>query len=260
MLPELRRICHRESVGPGAGACRPVRVHAIDLKFSARAWRKSVAVGWLDPECQPLDAGPWSTRGSWGLFAAYHARFLPACSPAWLFDVPLVSAYVAAKKLEGHCARREERRHPASTRWGRCDWKRSRSNVRRLAGSAGIVQLTAHPAHGDTVGDATSTDGAREPAHRASAPSRGELDAGRSRSGGDDPDARAGARAGPGSTTSTTTGAGRMNEPEKTRSTKPLRRRRDANGFPVVEPMPEPSKAKSDDERADEAPTMERIG
>jgi hypothetical protein len=124
MLPELIRICHRESVGPGAGECRALGVHSLDASWGRHVYRRAAAVGWVAPSCQPLeDPAEWSTRGAWGLMAAYHARMLPACSPPWLLDYPLIAADVAARKLKRHCATPPARRLPANERWGACDWR-----------------------------------------------------------------------------------------------------------------------------------------
>ncbi len=124
MLPELLRICRRESVGPAEGVpCQPLGVHAIDAHHGAPAWRKAARVRWVDPACQPLEEpSEWSTRGSWGLLAAYHVRRLPPCSPPWLLDYPLLGAMVARDKLADHCRTPEAERMPANTRWGSCAW------------------------------------------------------------------------------------------------------------------------------------------
>ena len=79
-----------------------IGVHERDRWASRIAYAKAVKAGWLDPSCtDPNDE--WSTRGAFGLLAAYNARRLPRCSPPWVFDVPLVSAYVAAQRYQARC-------------------------------------------------------------------------------------------------------------------------------------------------------------
>jgi hypothetical protein len=128
MEVELLRICKRETVGPGRGECRAVSVHAIDSGHSRGVHTRAVAVGWLSPGCQPYGGGGWSTRGPWGLMAAYNLKWVGVpCLPPWVLDVPLVSATAAARKLKAHCETPKNKRHPATTRWGRCDWRAPRS-------------------------------------------------------------------------------------------------------------------------------------
>ena len=124
MAVELLRICHRESVGPGSGECRPVGVHAIDVWASPTAYQKAVDVGWLDPECQPYVPGEWSSRGSWGLLAAFQLKWVGVkCAQPWWLDIPLVSAWAAARKLRAHCETPPGSRDASTRRWGRCDWR-----------------------------------------------------------------------------------------------------------------------------------------
>jgi hypothetical protein len=106
----LAEIVHRESRG------LRIRRHKADerppgytgngslaaLWVGGRAWQKAVAVGDLDPErCRWHDRGDprdWSTRGAFGHVAAYALKYLP-CSPPWVLDVPIVSAWVAVQRL-----------------------------------------------------------------------------------------------------------------------------------------------------------------
>lgn len=98
-------ICHRES------RCQPVGVHDIDAHLSARAYWGQVGLGHLRRWCQRHGApGRWSTRGAWGLQAASHWRYLPACYPPEVLDVPAVSAWVAARKYLARCDGRRARR------------------------------------------------------------------------------------------------------------------------------------------------------
>jgi hypothetical protein len=70
--------------------------------IGGEAWAKAVAVGDIDPErCRWHDRGDprdWSTRGAFGHVAAYALKYLP-CSPPWVLDVPIVSAWVAVQRL-----------------------------------------------------------------------------------------------------------------------------------------------------------------
>ena len=95
----LIKTCMRES------RCRPVARHKIDEHLSKVVWKNAVKRGYLDPQCQPYHGG-WSTRGSFGLMAAYHLKYLPfsgKCLPAEVFDIPLVSAYASMRKIENIC-------------------------------------------------------------------------------------------------------------------------------------------------------------
>lgn len=111
LAPVLMRICHRES------RCRPVRTHAIDSMWGRKAWTRAAYKGWLNPRCQPYRRGQWSTRGSFGLMAAYHVRFLPYCAPAAALDIPFISALAATQKLTEHCSKAPKYRISATNRW-----------------------------------------------------------------------------------------------------------------------------------------------
>jgi len=95
---DLVKICQRES------RCKPISQHAIDSWAAPRVYEKQVARNKLNPLCQFKEQG-WSTRGSFGLIAAYHIDYLPdvPCLPPQVFDVPLFSAIVAAKKYTRRC-------------------------------------------------------------------------------------------------------------------------------------------------------------
>jgi hypothetical protein len=104
VLEGLARICQRESrckTHPGISA--NVGIHVRDAASSRRVWRKMVRRKALDPACQPYGPGEWATRGSWGLMAALHARWMPECYQAAEFDSPLVSARVAVAKYLEQC-------------------------------------------------------------------------------------------------------------------------------------------------------------
>ncbi len=130
MEVELLRICHRES------RCRRVGVHNIDAWASHVAYERAERVGWIDGTCQPEkplsealrssrdSARRWSSRGSHGLMAAYHLRFLEVpCLPPEILDVPIFSAIAAARKLDSICEKRKSKRHPREISWGRCSWR-----------------------------------------------------------------------------------------------------------------------------------------
>lgn len=104
---DLLRICERES------HCTAIGVHAIDAGRSRAAWSGAVAVGWLDPRCQPHRRGAWSTRGAWGTMAAYTVVHLGVCVPPWVLDVPLVGAIAATRRA--HHPRCD--RAPSCRRW-----------------------------------------------------------------------------------------------------------------------------------------------
>ena len=95
----LERVCWRES------RCQPLDVHEIDEHGSRRGWVGQVKLGHLDASCQPYRAGEWATRGAFGLAAASHWSYLPACYQPQILDIPMVSALVAARKWEARCER-----------------------------------------------------------------------------------------------------------------------------------------------------------
>lgn len=95
---DLMRVCMRES------RCSRIGVHDSDASLDG--WGGQVRLGHLRPWCQPHGGAPyrWTTRGPWGLSAASHWHYMPACyQPDW-FDVPIVSAMVAAAKYRRECA------------------------------------------------------------------------------------------------------------------------------------------------------------
>jgi hypothetical protein len=109
---DLHAICFRES------RCRAIGVHEIDEHLSSIGWHGQVKLGHLDPECQPYRDGQWATRGAFGLSAASHWKYLPPCYPPEALDIPIVSAWIAARKYAKSC--RDTRagwcRVPRSTR------------------------------------------------------------------------------------------------------------------------------------------------
>ena len=130
MEPELLRICRRES------RCRRVGIHDLDSWASHVAYTRAERAGWLNHTCQPEKTrsaapgssrdsrGRWSSRGSHGLMAAYHLRFLVVpCLPPEILDIPFFSAIAAAKKLNSICKKGFSKRHKREISWGRCDWR-----------------------------------------------------------------------------------------------------------------------------------------
>lgn len=99
LAPELLQICRRES------HCRWVGAHPADVWAGAVMQRKALRAGWLDPQCRHHRGAPerYSTRGVHGLSASYSLRFIEACVPPEVLDVPLVSAVVAARRARGQC-------------------------------------------------------------------------------------------------------------------------------------------------------------
>ncbi len=75
-----------------------VSIHEQDRRWSRTAWRNAVRAGYLDPRCQPYHGG-WSTRGSFGTFAAYTVHHLGSCMPAWVLDLPLFGALAAVRRM-----------------------------------------------------------------------------------------------------------------------------------------------------------------
>jgi hypothetical protein len=129
IAPALVGICWRES------RCSPVAVHEGDAHLSRRGWRSQVRLGHLDPTCQPYARGQWATRGAWGLSAASHWSYLPACyQPAALDDL-LTSARVAARKYIARC------RVKKRSSW--CESKRGPYSSQRAALAEFGLQLVA---------------------------------------------------------------------------------------------------------------------
>jgi hypothetical protein len=99
LAPELVHICRRES------HCRWVGAHPQDAWAGGLMQRKALRVGWLDRACRHHRGAPerYSTRGAHGLSAAYSLRFLGACMPPEVLDIPLVSALAAARRAKRQC-------------------------------------------------------------------------------------------------------------------------------------------------------------
>lgn len=100
----LIRICQRES------RCKRISVHERDAHISPKEYFGQVSWGHLNPECQPYKKDAWATRGSFGLSAGAHWKYMPPCyRPEW-FDIPLISAIVAARKYLVSCDKKRTRR------------------------------------------------------------------------------------------------------------------------------------------------------
>lgn len=94
----LAAICHRES------RCTAMGVHVLGAYVSEPEYHGQVRLGHLDPTCQGnTPVGRWGPRGAWGLSAASHWRYLPACYQPEILDQTLVSAIVAARKWKARC-------------------------------------------------------------------------------------------------------------------------------------------------------------
>lgn len=103
--PELAHVLVRTTRRESRG--RLVGPHARDAHHSRSAHRKALAVGWLDDSCHhhQRSHGGWASRGPHGQFAAYSLRYLPGCWPAWVLDIPIVSAVAAARRMAAACDR-----------------------------------------------------------------------------------------------------------------------------------------------------------
>lgn len=104
------KLDHRPRGWQGDGSMAAYRV-------GSRAWASAVQVGRLDPAgCRWHDRGDardWSTRGAFGHVAAYAIPYL-GCWPPWVLDLPLVSAWVARRRL---AYARKPWAPPALKRW-----------------------------------------------------------------------------------------------------------------------------------------------
>lgn len=95
---DLQSICKRES------KCSFIREHEIDAWISPHEWHGQKDLGHLNPECQKKNVdGGWATRGSWGLSAGAHWKYLPKCYQPSVLDIPHISAIIAAKKYVKNC-------------------------------------------------------------------------------------------------------------------------------------------------------------
>lgn len=95
--PRLLRICRRES------RCTYQAVHKVDSHLSRRVWGMAVRAKQIDPEqCSMHEYGAgrrWSTRGAFGMMAAFSLKYLEVCAPPEILDIPLVSAYIAVHRV-----------------------------------------------------------------------------------------------------------------------------------------------------------------
>jgi hypothetical protein len=118
--PEVReallRVCWRES------RCRSIGEHGRDSHLSRSAWRGQVQLGHLEEDCQPYGGGGWATRGAFGLSAAAHWQYMPACYQPEAFDSSWVSAWVAMRKWLRVCTERCPQRWSARANKGEGAW------------------------------------------------------------------------------------------------------------------------------------------
>lgn len=92
----LVRITMRETQG------RRIGVHDRDRWASRRVCSKAKAVGQISPRSDCAISG-WSTRGAFGLMAAYNLKWLGVDRWPWVLDVPAVSAIAAARRYRALC-------------------------------------------------------------------------------------------------------------------------------------------------------------
>lgn len=102
MAPALVAICERES------GCRAIGVHEVDAVRSRLGWNGQVALGHLDPRCQPYVDGQWATHGAWGMSAASSWPYLPRCYQPWILDWVFPAAIAAALRYQDKCKRRPD--------------------------------------------------------------------------------------------------------------------------------------------------------
>jgi hypothetical protein len=109
MRGELLAICARESGGGRGcdGNLDPVSLHAGDAWAGRPALDRAIRRGWVDPDCytaDELDPAEWSTRGPFGMIAAYTLhRIAPEfgeCAPPWILDWPGPAALAALRHAE----------------------------------------------------------------------------------------------------------------------------------------------------------------
>ncbi len=111
-------------------------IHLIDRDAGEPAYRGAYERGhlqgcefWPDPE--DVDDPEWfynaSTRGNFGLIAAFNIRKLGRCVPLEALDVPFFSAWISAVKINRICVRYAKvRKRECSTNAVRCAWARAK--------------------------------------------------------------------------------------------------------------------------------------
>lgn len=97
---EILALVKVESRGVAVGIHRGHARRVAGRRF----WARAVAAGWLSPATCPAhqlgDGDRWGIRGAHGLAAAYSVRHLGGCVAPELLDVPIVSAFVALRRLD----------------------------------------------------------------------------------------------------------------------------------------------------------------
>lgn len=111
---ELHRVGYAESRNKALGVHKGPNAPGRVFYFAAQR------AGWLT-DCNPRAPEEWGPRGTYGLVAAYHVRHLGECVAPEALDIPLVSAYLAARAWE------ELRRR------GFCDYQARRTAYKRGA-------------------------------------------------------------------------------------------------------------------------------
>lgn len=95
LTARLRSVCWRES------RCSRIGLHKRDLHAADLMYKKAAKVKWL-PGChQGKDPSRFGVRGAWGLSVSYNVRYtpLPCDTEPEAFDIPVLSALVAARKM-----------------------------------------------------------------------------------------------------------------------------------------------------------------
>lgn len=116
-------------------------IHKLDRKAGESAYRGTYRRGFLRTGCEfwpdPADvdttADPTafyetaSTRGNFGMIAAFNIRRLGSCIPLEALDLPFFSAWSAAVKIDRICVKYERvRKRPCSMQAIRCAWAQAK--------------------------------------------------------------------------------------------------------------------------------------
>lgn len=115
---ELRRICQRESA---CNFARRVGVQEIDAWAGRVRWTRAAHRGLLDPtRCVVHGLGEperWSTRGAFGIAAAYAVRYIGNCIAPEALDDPWIAAVAAVSHARKLCAKYNACSCADRTRW-----------------------------------------------------------------------------------------------------------------------------------------------
>lgn len=103
---ELRRVCQRESWCNKFGV---TRVHEVDASLGESRWRRARERGMVNPDrCHHHELGDgrrWSTRGAFGMSAAYVVRFVAECASPSTLDDPRLAARAAVGWMRKLCTK-----------------------------------------------------------------------------------------------------------------------------------------------------------